>query len=221
MLNKDRYRLYREHKYLFYVFSEILRLTALLDLSRAESRETLKNELGQLELLLQAHVEYEESRIHSILKDRHSPLFSEAEHQHRDQKLFFDRLKEKMAFLDGVEEKEAHFLGYELYLELRKFFGEYLNHFDYEERIIMPELQRLVSDEELREIDQVSYRQMSAEQLVEMMEVLFPHMNYEDRLTFLTEIKNCDPQKLAVAWKGITPFLEENERNKLAHLLNG
>ncbi len=111
-----------------------------------------------------------------------------------------------------------HFLGYELYLDLRNFFGENLDHFDYEERVIMPELQRLLSDDEIKEIDKISYRQMLPEYMVHMMEVLFPHMNCDDRLTFLNDIKTCEPEKFELAWDGISPMLEETERNNLKKL---
>ncbi len=219
ILNKNRYRLYREHKYIFYVFSELLRLASTLDLSITESLVKFKNELKKLELLLQSHAEYEEGRIHLILKNKNSALFNEAEHQHQDQKLYFEKIKEKINLIDEAKENEPHFLSYEIYLDLRNFFSENLNHFDYEERIIMPELQRLLSDDEIREIDQISYRQMLPEQMVDMMEVLFPHMNCEDRFTFLNDIKDCEPKKFELAWNGIDSLFDENEKNNLMKLL--
>lgn len=194
-LNKDRYRLYREHKYIFYVFSEILQLTSRLDFSVKESITELKSELKKLRLLLQSHAEYEESRIHSILKNQNSYVFKEAESQHHDHKIYLERIDSKINLIENTSKiKDIHFLGYEIYLDLRNFFCENLKHFDFEERIIMPELQRLLSDDEIKEIDFESYRNMSPEEMIDMIEVLFPHMNSDDRFTFLNDIKRCDPQ---------------------------
>lgn len=220
LLNKNRYRLYREHKYLFYVFSEVLRLASTLDLSTAESLVKFKNELKKLALLFQSHAEHEEGRIHAILKNKNSTLFSEAEHQHREQEIYLDKIQEKVNLIAGMKENEAHFLSYEIYLDLRNFFSHNLNHFDYEERILMPELHRLLSDDEIREIDRISYRQMSPEEMIDMMAVLFPHMNCEDKFTFLNDIKDCEPKKFEFAWSGISPQIEKNARNKLMKLLN-
>lgn len=215
ILNKNRYRLYREHKYIFYVFSELLQLASTLDFSNGQSLGKLQIELKKLDGLLQSHAEYEESRIHLLLKNKNSTLLNEAEHHHRDQKLFLEKMMNQVNMADGMKESEAHFFGYELYLDLRNFFSHNLNHFDYEERVIMPEVQRLSSDDEIREIDRLSYRQMSPEQMVDMMQVLFPHMNCDDRYTFLSEIKECEPQKFEIAWDSICLSIEENERNKL------
>jgi hemerythrin-like domain-containing protein len=207
--NKDRYRLYREHKYIFYVFSEILQLTSSLDFSDKESTTTLKEQLEKLSMLLQSHAEYEESRIHVILKAKNSSLFEEAQEQHQDQKLCLEKLKQKIILIKSKSKMEdINFLGYEFYLDLRNFFCDNLKHFDYEESVIMPELQRLVSDEELKEIDRISYRQMSPEQLIDMMDVLFPHMNNDDRFVFLDEIKSCEPQKFELVYDSIFPTVE-------------
>ena len=52
------------------------------------------------------------------------------------------------------------------------------------------------------------------------MEVLFPHINCEDRYTFLKEIKDCEPEKFKLAWKGILPSINKLERIHLMKLLN-
>lgn len=214
ILNKNRYRLYREHKYILHVFNEILRLTSSLDFSIKESIIELKGELKKLDLLLQSHAEHEESKIHSILKIKNSNIFKEAELQHEDHKIYLKKIYNKINLIERMSEiKDIHFLGYEIYLDLRNFFGENLKHFDFEERIIMPELQRLLSDDEIREIDFESYRNMSPEEMIDMLEVLFPHMNSDDKFTFLNDIKTCDPQNFELVLNGIYSIFDENEKN--------
>ncbi len=214
--NLARYRLYREHKYIFSVFTKLLQLLATLDWAGRETVNKIATELNRLNLLLRAHAEYEEARIHLILKNKGSLLFQKAARQHHEQENCFATLTEKIqAIVNSTEIASKNFLGYELYLEVRKFFSENLDHFDYEEKIIMPELQKLLNDDELREIDYQSYRKMFPEQMIHMMQILFPHMNSDDRFTYLNDIKNCEPEKFVLAWKGIAPMIKSHERKEL------
>lgn len=51
--------------------------------------------------------------------------------------------------------------------------------------------------------------------MIQMMEVLFPHMNQEDRLAFLSDIKACDEIKFAQACFGIREQLDIEERRRI------
>jgi len=97
-----------------------------------------------------------------------------------------------MLVSESIDPEERIELGYQLYLWFRKFAGENLLPLHEEETVILPDLQRLYSDEELNQVEFESYRVMTPEDLIHMMQVLFPHMNPEDRLAFLTDIKACD-----------------------------
>lgn len=107
-------------------------------------------------------------------------------------------------------------LGHQFYLEIQRFEAENLLHQIYEETIIMPELQRLYTDEELLDkIDAKTYALMTSEQLIDMMKTLFPHMNADDRKFFLKDIYRTQPTKFITAWKGIFPILDVSEREQL------
>jgi hypothetical protein len=73
--------------------------------------------------------------------------------------------------------------------------GENLLHLHEEETKILPELQRLYTDEELRCVEEATYKMMTPEQLIEMLKVLFPHMNASDKEAFLEDIKFSQPEK--------------------------
>lgn len=70
-----------------------------------------------------------------------------------------------------------------------------LLHLHEEETRILPELQRLYSDEELRRVEDATYRQMTAEDLLSMLQELFPHMNAVDKEAFLKDIQLSQPEK--------------------------
>ena len=109
-------------------------------------------------------------------------------------------------------------LGYELYLDIRKFFSINLDHFDYEEKILMPELQRLLSDDEIKDIE--GHKKLLPEQLIHMMQQLFPHMDPNDRLSYLQDLKNDRPEKFDIVWQGISASINLSERNNLITQLN-
>ncbi len=204
-------RLYREHKYIVHLFSELLQQAATLDFSDNNSITSFQTQLHQLASILQAHAAYEESRIHAILKAHESNLYLQAEIQHQDHHTMLQQISDKLALLEHCEDEDLDGLSYDFYLALRTFVSENLIHFDYEERILMPEILRLASAEEIREIDRISYRQMLPEHLSEMMTILFPHMNCADRFIFLSEIKECEPEKFRLAWDTIKVSIEDRE----------
>ena len=83
----------------------------------------------------------------------------------------------------------------------------------------MPELQKLYSDDELRAIEFGTYAQMTGEQMVEMMNVLFPHMNPSDREFFLMDIRDAQPGKFLEAWEAVALLIDVNEREMLVRRL--
>lgn len=211
-----RARLYREHKYLFHVLSTLLSKVGQVDFSDAGAVTLIQTEFKALNALLISHAEYEESRIHRLLQDKGSLIYENAQRQHLEQDNFFVSIEDKIQSIRNINNiDQQHQLGYELYLALRNFVSDNLNHFDYEENVIMPALQQVASDHEIREIDNHSYRQMSPEDMVHMMQVLFPHMNSEDKASFLKDICECEPEKGKIAWDNISHEMMPEERQKI------
>ena len=113
--------------------------------------------------------------------------------------------------------------GYDFYLSFREFEAKNLEHINEEERIIMPELQRLYTDEELRQgIDFKIYQSMTAEQMFHMLKVLFPQYNVDDKLAFLKDILDASQsEKFAVVWRQVfDELLTPDERHEIAGVLN-
>lgn len=75
-----------------------------------------------------------------------------------------------------------------------------LKHLYDEEKIILPELQRLYSDEELAALQAKTYAKMTPEQMLGMLDVVFPHMNQDDMNFFINEMKAAEPQKFEIVW---------------------
>ena len=88
-----------------------------------------------------------------------------------------------------------------------------------EETVILPELQRLYTDKELKAVEAETYHHMTTAELIHMMEILFPHMNPDDKEAFLTDIKESQPEKFIEAWIGIQSQLDAKERTNLIEKL--
>lgn len=215
-----RYKFYREHKYVCAAVNDVERLIAKTDFSSRTEVERVKEAFDALVQMLKGHVHYENATLHELLKKKGSEIYKRAEEDHlRYEQQLLDLVIRLNKVMMSSKPEEKIELGYQFYLWFRKFAGDNLLHLHEEETVILPELQRLYSDEELSCVEHNTYKIMTADDLVHMMELLFPHMNPADREVFLTDIKACDPGKFALAWQGIKTKLDADECQRLADKL--
>ncbi len=214
--SKFRYRFYREHKYVSYMLSELERLIAKTDFRNMPQVSEVLIQFDGIEALMKGHAQWEESAIHELLRRKKLEIQHGIEVDHRNHDVKFKEFRELLdAIMANVDEQEQLNLGYQFYIGYRKFIGDNLIHLHDEETIIMPELQKQYSDEELRNVEFNTYDKMNPEQMVQMMEVLFPHMNSHDREFFLTDIKDSQPDKFSEAWESISHKIDSDERSIL------
>lgn len=211
-----RYQFYREHKYVSAAVNDLERQIARTDFSNLQEVQAVAHEFQELAEMLKSHAHYENEKLHSLLEQRGSLVHKHVEndHAHQDEHLLEIQSGIDQIILAKTEEEQIS-LGYKLYLTYRKFAADNLNHLYEEETLILPELQRLYTDEELKKVEAATYRIMTAEQLVQMLQVLFPHMNSSDRTAFLTDIREAQPENFPFVWKGIAHQLPEQERSRV------
>ena len=215
-----RYRFYREHKYISFALNELERLVARTDFRVDAEVFGVKEKFEWLTFLLQGHARYEDDRLHTLLTNKGSTIHEtiEAEHCHQDDDLV--ALKDRLTAIGESSQSERVEAGYQFYLAYRKFVCDNLAHLHSEETIILPELHRLYSDAELRAVEFNTYAHTTPEQMVHMMEVLFPHMNASDHEAFLVDMKESEPEKFAQAWEGIKSQLAPEEQKALKSTIN-
>jgi hypothetical protein len=209
-----RYRIYREHKFVTYTITEFTRFVSKVDFSLNANVYEVIERFNGVKGLMHGHAEHENSRIHVLLRKKKSTVHLETESDHANHDNVFKSLDLILAQILEITDSDLKCeLGHRFYLEVQHFEAENLRHQFYEETVIMPELQKLYSDDEiLNEVDGHVYEIMTADQMVEMMQVLFPHFNKSDREAFLRDIKHSQPMKFSKVWDGITSLIEENER---------
>jgi len=199
-----RYKFYREHKYVSAAINDVERLIAKTDFRVRSEVEKAKQAFDVLVHMLKGHAQYENETLHELLRKKNSEVYKHIEQDHVAYEKQIQDLEERLKkVIESTKSEEQVELGYQFYLWFRKFAGDNLLHLHEEETVILPELQRLYSDEELRKVECKTYNMMTPEQLIEMLEVLFPHMNPSDHEVFLADIKACDPEKFAAIWHQI------------------
>lgn len=155
--------------------------------------------------------------IHVLLKDKNSRVHEKIEADHDAHEENFGELNQLlMTILEETDVARKIDLGYQFYLQIQRVEAENLLHQLYEETVIMPELQRLYTDEALlQKVDAKTYALMTSEQMIQMMKILFPHMNADDRKFFLNDIYRSQPTKFIEAWNGISSTIDVSEREQL------
>lgn len=212
-----RYQFYREHKYVSSALNDLERLMAKTNFLEFQELTSIDRSFQSLKRLLEGHAQYENERLHTLLKKKHSNIQIQAEEDHIHQE---ERLVEIQTLIHKIYEScrddEKISAGHELYLIYRKFVADNLIHLHEEETKILPELQRLYTDEELREVEAKTYHEMSSDDIISMLRELFPHMNPSDRFAFLTDIYKLQPDKFAITWDGIAQTLSSTERENFS-----
>jgi iron-sulfur cluster repair protein YtfE (RIC family) len=212
-----RYQFYREHKYVSSALNDLERMIAKTDFRNPSEVIEVNQAFRSLTELLKGHAQYEDERLHALLKKRDSKIHEHAEkdHEHQEEQLLIIRdLISSISSAVTDEEKVSE--GYTLYLTYRKFVADNLLHLHEEETVILPEIQRLYTDDELKQIEAPTYEQMTSEEMVEMMQVLFPHMNPSDRIAILSDIQQIQPEKFISAWQGIASKLTPEEQASIS-----
>lgn len=208
-----RYQFYREHKYVSAALNDLERLIARTDFCDSESVRSIEEDFGTLKKMLEGHAEYENERLHILLKQKHvpAPIYMHIEeHAAQDEQL--RKIEEILHEISTEFDKEKRVeKGYHLYLIYRKFVADSLAHLYEEETKILPELQRQYSDAELRQIEAPTYSEMTPEEMVQMIQILFPHMNTYDKRAFLLDIQLFEPKKFEIVLKAIRPIITEDE----------
>ncbi len=200
----QRYKFYRAHKYVSTALNDVERKLAQTDFSSMDETTKVCQELNNLLTMLQHHAEYEDKMLHPLLAQKGSKVLVAVEADHEKLELEIENLQKLCHAI--THESDAHerlAKGYTLYLTYRKFVGDNLVHLHEEETVILPELQRLYSDEELKAVGARSYSFMTPDDIVGMVQELFPHMSPEDHQAFLSEIKEAEPAKFALIWERI------------------
>lgn len=191
-----RYRFFRAHKYVTYRLFDFEGVIAKADFADSNQVLQVKAQFSDLDSLMTSHAFYEDNFIFTLLKAKGSSYSQalEAEHQHHEQ--VFKSLGAQLdSILETTDLTQRVSIGYAFYIAYRAMLGDMLHHLNQEETTFMAELHKRYTDDELKAVERSSYHVMTAEQLIHMLEQLFPHMDSHDKTFFLTGIQEAEPEK--------------------------
>lgn len=212
-----RYQFYREHKYVSSALNNLERLIAKADFCDVEDLKKVEENFEDLAGMLKGHAEYENKRLHALLKQKNvsKSFYEHIEEGHVVQERQLVEIEKIIKEIARESESQKKIKkGSNLYLLYRKFVADNLDHLHEEEIVILPELQKLYSDSELQQVEAKSYKEMTPQEIVQMIQILFPHMNVYDQEAFLSDIFELEPEKFKVVWEVVQSTLGEN-RSKL------
>jgi hemerythrin-like domain-containing protein len=204
----SRYRFYREHKFLTFLLFELERMIAKSDFRNQSEINQIKESLLSLGAIMAGHAAFENRAIHTLLCNKGSTAHQAIEAEHENHDFKYNELQQMIdrifANSNAIQREES---GYQFYLQFRHFVSLHLSHFHQEETVIMPLLQQLYSDEQLRLVEFNTFNHMTPVQMTDMITVLSPHMNPSDRAFFIGELKTAEPLK----WQETELYLQAME----------
>lgn len=214
IMKKLRYNFYSHvHRYVRYEMFELSKNMAKIDFRDKLQAISAKEQFDKFKLLMKGHATHEDTTVHQLFREANSTVFQLAETEHKTH----DQIIEKMA--DKLNETLAsdcdhtrHLAGYQFYLLLNKFIAESLNHLNLEEQVLMADLHQLYPDEKIRAVTFNTYDHMRPEQLLHMLQTIFPHVNDYEREVFIRDIHESYPKKLKDIWPDVWALLSDNER---------
>jgi|GEM_PF-1076197 len=193
----QRYRFYREHKFIIPLINDITRKIASTNFQNNEEISLLIKKLSNLQLVLTKYSEHEDKAYHSLLVNKGSNIHYDLENDHNDYEKKFCDLKNLLKIIKDLKnKKEKIAYGYKFYLNFREFEVKNAIHMNNEELYIMPKLQQLYSDDELQAIELKTYKLMKVSEIIHMMKTIFIYMDANDRLHYFNDINKSSPEKI-------------------------
>jgi hypothetical protein len=178
--------------YLFSVVSE----AGSLDPSDRTARTGLPQRVSSLAALLESHAHHEDDFFQPVV-EAHQPHIAElvAKDHERFEVRFRDITEMALSLGDGPG-SDVRFVTQQLYLELASFTGAYLQHQDFEERVVNPAMEAAIGAEALRELDAALVASIPPHEMADALAVMLPAMNVDDRSELLGGIRAGAPAEV-------------------------
>ena len=172
----------------------------------------LARHLDQSVDLLVTHAGHEDTHLAPVMTDALPDLFATIE---RDHAVLEGRLVDLQAWArDAVEAPVDAARGpvQRLYIELASFTSAYLAHQDLEERVVGPELQRVLGPEGVLAIHQAIIASIPPDQMAASLALMLPAMNNDDRTELLAGMQaGAPPEVFAGVWSLAGSVLEPRD----------
>jgi hypothetical protein len=167
-----------------------------LDPSQVVARGALASHVTDIVELLRSHAEHEDAAIQPVLEVRLPDLAERVEVDHLTLEARMDDLAEMAAEQAAAGVPDPGTQVQRLYLALASFTGDYLEHQDVEERVIMPALEAAVGIDDVVAIHQAILAGIPPEEMGRSLALMLPAMNIDDRTALLGGMRAGAPAEV-------------------------
>jgi len=186
-----------------------------LDPSVRASRVDLSGRIQSAVDLLVSHADHEDRAVQPAI-EQHLPAYAETiatEHVAIEA-----RMDTLVAMADdAVEAVDAYAAVHRLYLELASFTANYLEHQDFEERVVMPALDVAVGVPAVAEIHGAIIGAIPPDEMAQSLALMLPAMNVDNRTELLGGMKaNAPAEVFEGVWGLAASVLTEADHRALA-----
>lgn len=182
--------------------------------------DALAGHVAAVATMLHEHAAHEDAHIDAPLRD-HFPRFAErinADHAILDARI--DGLRERAADLRAGAAADPRNRVHGLYMELASFTSAYLDHQDFEERIVMPAVDTALGFPGVLAVHEAIIGGIPPEEMGRSLAIMLPAMNVEDRTELLGGMQaGAPPEVFEGVWGLATSVLEPRDVAALARRL--
>ena len=180
----DRVNLYKlTHKYLRIEIGDTAKLAGSTDFNDETERHQFVARFKALTELLHDHAMREETYIHPLLKECKNKALTQTEKEHQS-------LEQQITLLTiNLEKIENQQTAYQFYLDLTQFYADYLQHLISEERLLLPELQKQCSDDQLNIASKNILADMPKEAMISITKGMLTAINHPERAHMFKAMK--------------------------------
>ncbi len=199
------FNLYRDiHKGIRRDLFTVVEQVGSADPSFRTSRVDVAQTLDRSIYLLNVHAEHEDAGIGPVLERELPDLAEEIAHDHATLEPRLVDLQ-AMAYeaVDAAPTAQRDAM-YRLYMELSAFVSSYLAHQDFEERVVMPAIEKALGVEGVIAIHGQIIASLTPEEMVASLSQMFPAMNIDDRAELLGGMRAGAPAEVFEGVWGLT-----------------
>jgi len=191
-----------------------------LDPSDRADRADLARHVRSVVDLLVAHAGHEDAVIQPVLEAQLPALAAQiaTDHPHIESQIVEIRdLADAAVDASDAEARDAVF---RVYIELAAFTSAYLAHQDFEERDVMPALERAVGIDEVVRLHQTTVASIPPDEMMSTLPLMLAAMNIDDRADVLGGMQaGAPPEVFAGVWNLTRSVLTPGDTRALAQRL--
>jgi len=200
--------------------AELFALTSAagsLDPHDRSDRADLARHVDSVVELLVSHAEHEDAVIQPVLEDRLPALAEQiaADHPHIEAQIAEIR-ELAHAAVDAADATVRDDV-FRVYMELASFTSTYLAHQDFEERDVMPALERAIGADAVFGLNQQIVASIPPDEMAKSLALMIPAMNVDDRTELLGGMQANAPAVVFEGVFGLTgSLLSASDQHELA-----